>query len=84
MSKLTLDFYLSLMDFEEIDKAAVEKINLQYLQYNEINPAKIEGGGRVIVSTKDGSYDIPEDAGQPLVYVGFDKDFKQTTEVICQ
>lgn len=84
MSKLTLDFYLSLMNFKDIDESAFEEIKPQTLLYDEVNPASIEGGGRVIVATKTGEFEIPDDAGKPLVYIGFDKDFNQTTDIVCQ
>lgn len=84
LSKLTLDFYLSLMNVDENDPTSYQKIEAQTLLYDEINPADIEGGGRVIVTLKDGEYKFPEDADQGLVYIGFDKDFHIVTDYVVR
>ena len=82
MSKLTLDFYISLLKYDSSDPDAYQKVEAQALLYDEINPADIEGGGRVIAATKDGHFEIPDDAGIPLVFIGFDKDMNQITGVV--
>ena len=84
MSKLTLDYYLSLMSYSAGDPKAFADVAKESLLYDEINPASIEEGGRVFVATKNGTYTIPSDAGKPLAYIGFDKDFKPVTDVIYQ
>ncbi len=84
LSKLALDFYLSMLRYDPSDPKAYEKVQAQTLLYDEINPAFIEGGGRIIAATKDGKFEIPGDAGKPLVYIGFDKDFNQVTDIICK
>ncbi len=84
MSKLTLDFYLSLLKYDSDDPEAYQNVEAQTLLYDEINPAEIEGGGRVIAATKDGRFEIPSDSDQPLVYIGFDKDFNQITNIVVR
>ncbi len=84
LSKLTLNFYLSLLKLDENDPEAYEKVKSQTLLYDEINPADIEGGGRVIVALKDGEFEIPSDADDGFVYVGLDNNFEVITEFIVQ
>ena len=43
--------------------------------YTEVSPVEIEGGGRILVATQNGSYQIPADADPCLVYVGLDANF---------
>ena len=82
MSKLTLQFYLDLLDKEATDPEAFQVISGQDLLYNEINPAIIEGGGRIIIALSGDSYVIPADADNGLVYIGLDKDFNVVTALI--
>ena len=82
MSKLALDFYMSMLKYDSNDPEAFKDVDVQTLLYDQVNPAQIEGGGRVIAATKDGTFTIPEDAGKPLVYIGFDKDFNPVTDII--
>ena len=84
MSKLTLDFYLSTMKYDDADPEAFKSIDQQGMLYNEVNAAKIEGGGRIVFATKDGKFSIPDDADSNLVYVGFDKDMNQVTVPIVK
>lgn len=84
MSKLTLDFYMSMLKYDSGDPDAFNYVQAQTLLYDQVNPAQIEGGGRVIAATKDGKFTIPTDAGKPLVYIGFDKDFNPVTDIVCQ
>ncbi len=84
LSKLTLDFYISLLQAEAGSPDAYEKIESQTLLYDEVDPADIEGGGRVIVSLRDGEFKFPEDADEGLVYIGFDKDFNIITERVIR
>jgi len=84
LSKLTLNYYLSLLKHDETDPKAYEKVVSQTLLYDEINPADIEGGGRVIVALKDGKFEIPEDADYGFVYVGLDENFDVITDYIIQ
>lgn len=84
LSKLTLNYYLSLLKHDETDPKAYEKVVSQTLLYDEINPADIEGGGRVIVALKDGKFEIPEDADYGFVYVGLDENFEVITDYIIQ
>ena len=51
------------------------------LLYDEINPADIQGGGRVIAATMDGTFEIPDDADYGLIYIGLDADFKPVTGI---
>lgn len=50
----------------------------------KINPADIEGGGRVIVALKNGKFEIPQDADYGFVYVGLDDNFEVITDYIIQ
>ena len=50
------------------------------LLYDEINQTDIYGGGRVIVATKDGTYRVPKDANEGLVYIGLNADFEIITQ----
>lgn len=84
MSKLTLDFYMSLFDSASGDSgiAAYNNVDMFTLLYDEINGASIEGGGRIIVAVSNNSFEIPADADQGLVYVGFDENFNPITPFI--
>ena len=42
-------------------------------------PVEIEGGGRVIVAVENGSFTIPADAGEGLIYIGLDENFNVVT-----
>ncbi len=77
MSKLTLDFYLSMLS-KEGNLDAYSGINNYALLYDEINGAEIEGGGRIIVAV-DGRFEVPQDAEEGLVYVGLDANFQPVT-----
>lgn len=75
MSKMTLDFYLGIVDPMLAGLTAdADKVHL-YMLYDEVNPVSIEGGGRVIIATQNGSYTIPDDADAGLIYIGFDENF---------
>lgn len=84
LSKLTLNYYLSLLKHDESNPKAYEKVVSQTLLYDEINPADIEGGGRVIVALKNGKFEIPQDADYGFVYVGLDDNFEVITDYIIQ
>ena len=34
------------------------------------------------MATKDGHFEIPDNAGVPLIFIGFDKDMNQVTDVV--
>lgn len=80
MSKLTLDFYLS-MFAKEGDLEVYDDIRNNTLIYNEINEAEIEGGGRIVVAV-DGKFEIPTDADAGLIYIGLDENYKPVTEYV--
>ena len=84
MSKLVLDFYLSMLSYDAGDPEAFQNVYPEYMIYDEINPASIEGGGRVIVAVNDGRFEIPTDADGGLVYVGLDQNFQVTTPFYIQ
>lgn len=84
LSKLTLNFYLSLLNFDKNDPKAYKNVKSQTLLYDEVNPAEIEGGGRVIVALKDGKFEIPEDADEGFVYIGLNEDFEVITDYIIE
>ena len=81
LSKLVLDFYLAILNSSDV---ASGKLDARTLLYDEINPARIYGGGRVLVAVKDESYNIPKDAGEGLVYVGLDGNFQALTSALCK
>ena len=80
LSKLTLDFYLTLLAKGKNSPKAFDSLKAQTLLYDELDGTKIEGGGRVIVATADGTFEIPDDADEGLVYIGLDKDFNVITD----
>lgn len=82
MSKLTLRYYLELLDQDATDPAVFDKINNYDLLYNQINSATIEGGGRIIIALQDDVFYIPEDADPGLIYVGLNEDFEVITSLI--
>lgn len=84
MSKLTLDFYLSLLKPDGSSPEAFDKVRAQTLLYDEINPADIEGGGRVVAALKDGEFKFPTDADRGLVYVGLNRNFEIVTEIVVR
>ena len=81
MSKLALDFYLSMLHYDENDPDAFEKIQVNALLYDNLNPADIEGGGRIVFATRNGSFEIPADADPGLVYVGLNADLEPVTGI---
>ena len=82
MSKLTLAFYLSMLSGEPASPRVYGGFDSPALFYDELDGCDIEGGGRVIVATKDGKFEIPENADSGLVYIGLDADFNPVTEII--
>jgi len=82
MSKLIFNFYLALLAQDDVE--AFEEIKVEKLLYSEINEANIEGGGRIIFAVKDGSFEIPDDADNGLVYVGLNEDFEVVTDIIIK
>lgn len=81
MSKMTLDFYLETLSPELAELMDWTDIAHRFMLYSEVNPLDIQGGGRVIVATENGSFTIPDDAGKGLIFVGLDKDFNVVTEL---
>lgn len=81
-SKMTLDFYLSMLTYEADDPNAYNNVDPMSLLYNQNTAANIEGGGRVIVATNEGTFSIPDDAGDGLIYIGLDENFNPTGEII--
>ena len=61
-----------------------ELVEAQTLLYDEINPADIEGGGRVIAALKDGEFKFPEDADEGLIYIGLNKNFEPVTGCVIR
>ena len=79
MSKLTLQFYLDMLDEDESDPVDSHNVDPEKLVYDQLQPALIEGGGRVILQLKTNTFKIPTFAGKGLIYVGLDKDFNVLT-----
>ena len=82
MSKMTLDFYLTTMDMDLAHLVGAEDVARRYMLYTEINQQEIEGGGRMLVATENGSYAVPEDADKGLIYIGFDENFNTVTDLV--
>ena len=81
-SKLTLAYYISLLNGEIANPAAFGTVDKMTLLYDELDGCNIQGGGRVLLATKGGKFQIPESADKGLVYIGFDKNFKPVTSII--
>lgn len=93
MSKLTLAYYLEMLHVDRIDwiaagytgnKSDVTYYNFlaqTYMLYNQVNPAKIEGGGKIVFAVSNGSYTIPADADDGLIYIGLDKNFNVVSAI---
>ena len=79
LSKLIMDFNLDLMAQAQ---SSFKRLDKNYLLYDQVAPAQLEGGGRIIAPTKSGTFAIPSDAGKPLAYIGLDKDYKPVTDVV--
>lgn len=82
MSKLTLDFYLSVLSNKD-SVSEFEYIKPEALLYDEINGAEIEGGGRIVFAVNETTFEIPDEADSGLVYVGLDEDFNTVTPFVC-
>lgn len=84
ISKLTLSFYLSTFTRDENTPELYRNIVLPYLLYDSIVDAKIEGGGRIVLATKNGTFQIPTDADSGLVYVGLNENLEVVTDIVCK
>lgn len=87
VSKLAFNFYIETLseNLGKLDdfKKEYNGIDVRdYMIYDEVAPVDIEGGGRIVVATLDGSYVVPEDAAPELLYVGLDANFNVVTDVI--
>lgn len=82
MSKLTLDFYVKTLDMDFAGLADVADQAHLLMLYSNAVPADIEGGGRIVVATQNGSYTVPSDADQGLVYIGLDQNFNVVTDPV--
>ena len=76
LSKLTLDFYIETLSMDLANLHEYEDDVHATMLYGEVEPLEIEGGGRVIIALKNGSYEIPEDADDEFVYVGLNEAFE--------
>ena len=81
VSKMTLDFYLSMLRYDADDPAAFEPIDARTLLYDELDATSIEGGGRVIFAVRGGSFTIPADADSGLIYIGLNSAFEPVTGI---
>ncbi len=75
LSYLTLDFYIETLKPDLANLYGLENEMRASMLYTEVEPVAIEGGGRIVVATQNGSYEVPADADPYLVYVGLDADF---------
>jgi len=79
MSKATLDFHLGVLTKEAGEPDDIDDVKMEYLVYGYGTETSIEGGGRIIIATSNGTYKIPADADKGLVYVGLDKNYNIVT-----
>ena len=84
ISKLAFNFYLETLSTELGSLDMYEGDMRDFMIYDELSPAEIEGGGRIIIATQDHTYTIPDDASDELVYVGLDKDYNVITDMITK
>lgn len=82
LSKLTLDFYLSLLRADSAGPAAFRKIDRQALLYDGVFASEIAGGGRLILALSGDTFTVPSDADKGLIYVGLNEDFEVVTDFI--
>ena len=75
MSKLTLSFYIETLSGKLAGLEEYEDYLHAYCLYSEIDPQLIQGGGRMLVQTENGSFQVPESADSGLIYIGLDSDF---------
>ena len=71
-----------MLKYDAGDPEAFKNVKSDYLLYDELDGANIEGGGRIIIATKDGKFSIPDDADKGLIYIGLDKNFNVVTDPI--
>ena len=82
MSKLTMDYFIETLDLNFSQLAERGAFIRWLMLYKEINRQRIQGGGRIVVATENGSYAVPADADKGLVYIALDKEFKMTSDPI--
>ena len=82
MSKLTLDYFVKTLDMDFAGLSDVADQAHLLMLYSNATPADIEGGGRIVVATQNGSYTVPSDADQGLVYIGLDQNFNVVTDPV--
>lgn len=82
MSKLTLDYFVKTLDMDFAGLSDVADQAHLLMLYSNAVPADIEGGGRIVVATQNGSYTVPSDADQGLVYIGLDQNFNVVTDPV--
>lgn len=82
MSKLTLSFYIETISMKLANLEGFEDDIHMATLYTNVSPADIEGGGRILIATKGGSYTIPGDADNNILYIGLDENFEVCTDII--
>ena len=50
--------------------------------YRSFDSQEIQGGGRMIVKTLNGSFSIPQDADNGLIYIGLDENFQPISDMM--
>ena len=75
MSKLTLCFYMESLSGKLAKLEEYEDALRSCCLYSELDPQQIEGGGRMLVQSNDGDFEVPENADSGLLYIGLDADF---------
>ena len=84
MSKLVLDYYVTQMNFDASDPEAFRGIEPKQLLFNSLYPSSLdlESGGRTVFAVNNGSFTIPADARDGLIYVALDRDMNPLGTVV--
>lgn len=86
MSKLLLDFYITMFHYDPSDPEAFAAIKPEQLLYNSLYPSSLdlESGGRAIFAVNDGKFTVPSDANPGMIYVGLDDNYQPVGVVVVQ
>ena len=84
LSKLLLDYYMTQLHFDSEDPEAFRLIEAKQLLYASMYPDRldVENGGRAVFAVTGGSFTVPSDAKEGMVYIGLDSDYLPVGVVI--
>lgn len=76
LSKLTLDYYLSMLHYDVTSSETFALVDADKLLFNSLYPTDLdlESGGRTVFAVGDG-FTVPMDAENGLIYVGLDENY---------